>query len=1167
MRTIDRFCGKEFGYPVNKTLTYELKPLGKTRENIEKNSIILNDKDKLEKSEKVKKYIDRLHRTFIERVLESHTIDLSELERHIENLAAITDEEGKRNERKEIRDIEDKKRQEISEWFTKDKEYKTLWGTELFTESLPKITSDEEKENIKTFEKFTQYFTGYNTKRESIYSPLERHNTIGFRIINENFRTFLQNKKNLREGIIENDEILKTFPLSTKDIEKYNSAISGNPAKKIKGYNQRANELKDKEAPYLKQLYKNILAESSPLFTVEKFTSTEEVKETVRAFIESIEPLKEKTENLVKIQRKYDKILIQKKNLAKFSLITTGKPLTLMQALKAKNKEVKDEISIKEIEETFIEAIKEGLADDKEGFNKEKYFALLEPLEKILSAIKKLNLEKITDLQGNKKQVQPLKDFLTTTLEFYNHLKVCSPSEESMNEKDEAFYSSLEEIKEMLSPVTEILNKTRNFTTTKLSEEQKIPLNFDTPTLLNGWDINKEYTNNAMIFHDEKEDAFILGILNNKNKKKIIEKEGSGLKKMYYKYLPQPNKMIPHVVFSKKGLENFKPSEEILEGYKKGIHKKGESFDINFCHKLIDFFKDCIAKTEDWKVFDFKFSPTESYKDLSDFYSEINEQGYCITMKEVDRENLQKMNEEDSIYLFKITNRFLEKKAHGKSTREMILRALFDTKSNIQLNGNAEIFFRPQLIEPVVTHPKGSWLVNKQTKSGLTVPENTFRNIYNHLNRNEKLTEESQLLIDSGEIIYKKADRDIIKNARYSRESFRFHMPVTLNYKFRSAIAKTFNDSVRSLIQNDKSINILAITRGENNLIYCVLMNQENEVLLEKSFNIMESSNKQVNFKHKLKTIEEKRMKEREEWQEITKIADTKKGYLALVISEITKIMVENNAILVTEDLSSDFKDSRMKIETNTYKTFETELINKLSCFYNKHKEKGECGSIENPYQLTPPAKDFTKAGTQFGWVFFLNPAYISKISPETGFINIFRFKDITNFEKRKKFLGTFKRITLNKDALELEYEMSDFNKDFKGTQTLVLNGSRNLWSKEEKKYSEIDLNKTVKTSLSMIDCDENTDITEKIKRLPFTLTNNTALELLIKGIEAASNMKTFSTDDYLYVDPTGNSSQINNKSMDFIASLNLAKKMNIMLKDEKIKPIKTKDYIKKLSE
>ena len=1167
MKAIDRFCGKEFGYPVNKTLTYELKPLGKTRENIEKNSVIVNDKDKLEKSEKVKKYIDRLHKSFIEKILETHEINLKDLEERIENFALITDTEERKNEKKEIQRIEGEKRKEISEWFLKNEEYKSLWGTELFTESLPKITNDQEKEDIKAFEKFTQYFASYNTKRESIYSPLEKRNTIAFRIINENFRIFLQNKKNLQEGIIDNDEILKKFPLSTKDINKYNIAISGNPAENIKGYNQKANELKDRETPYLKQLYKNILAESSPLFTVEKFTSTEEVKETVKTFIESIESLKEKTERLLKIQRKYEGIFIQRKNLAKFSIITTGKPLTLMQAFKAKDKEINDEISVKEIKETFIEAMKEGFIDEKDGFNREKYFALLEPLEKIINSIKKLDFSKITDLQGNKKQVYPLKDFLTSTLEFYNHLKICTPAEESTSEKDEAFYNSLEEIKEMLSPITEILNKTRNFTTMKLSEEQKIPLNFDTPTLLNGWDINKEYTNNAMIFYDEKEDSFILGILNNKNKKKITEKEGSGLKKMYYKYLPQPNKMIPHVVFSKKGLENFKPSEEILDGYKKGIHKKGESFDINFCHKLIDFFKDCIEKTEDWKVFNFKFSPTETYKDLSDFYNEINEQGYCITMKEIDRENLLKMNEEDAIYLFKITNRFLEKKAHGKSTREMILRALFDKKSNIQLNGNAEIFFRPRLIEPVITHPKGSWLVNKQTKSGLTLPGNTFRNIYNHLNKDEKLTDESRLLMESGEVIYKKADRDIIKNARYARETFRFHMPITINYMFRNAIGKTFNEGVRNLIQNDRSVNILAITRGENNLIYCVLINQDNEILLEKSFNIMESSKKQINFKHKLETIEQVRMKEREEWQEITKIADTKNGYLSLVISEITKLMIENNAILVTEDLSCDFKNSRMKIESNIYKTFESELINKLSCCYNKHKEKGECGSIENPYQLTPPAKDFTKAGTQFGWVFFLNPAYISKISPETGFINIFKFKDITNFEKRKKFLTAFKRITLKNDALELEYEMSDFNKNFKGKQSLILNGTRNLWSKEEKKYSEIDLNKTVRTSLAMIDCDENSDIITRIKELTFTLTNNTALELLIKGIEAAANMKTFSTDDYLYINPSNNPSANNKKSMDFIASLNLAKKMNMMLKNDKLKPLKTEEYIKNLTE
>ena len=39
--------------------------------------------------------------------------------------------------------------------------------------------------------------------------------------------------------------------------------------------------------------------------------------------------------------------------------------------------------------------------------------------------------------------------------------------------------------------------------------------------------------------------------------------------------------------------------------------------------KLIDWFKDAINRHEDWKNFNFNFSPTESYEDMSGFYKEV----------------------------------------------------------------------------------------------------------------------------------------------------------------------------------------------------------------------------------------------------------------------------------------------------------------------------------------------------------------------------------------------------------------------------------------------------------------------------------------------------------------------------------------------------------------
>lgn len=60
-------------YPVNKTVSFRLNPVGKTRELIEKHGIIENDSLKVRKAKLVRQYIDRYHRFFIERIITSET--------------------------------------------------------------------------------------------------------------------------------------------------------------------------------------------------------------------------------------------------------------------------------------------------------------------------------------------------------------------------------------------------------------------------------------------------------------------------------------------------------------------------------------------------------------------------------------------------------------------------------------------------------------------------------------------------------------------------------------------------------------------------------------------------------------------------------------------------------------------------------------------------------------------------------------------------------------------------------------------------------------------------------------------------------------------------------------------------------------------------------------
>ena len=43
-----------------------------------------------------------------------------------------------------------------------------------------------------------------------------------------------------------------------------------------------------------------------------------------------------------------------------------------------------------------------------------------------------------------------------------------------------------------------------------------------------------------------------------------------------------------------------------------------------------------------------------------------------------------------------------------------------------------------------------------------------------------------------------------------------------------------------------------------------------------------------------------------------------------------------------------------------------------------------------------------------FGFMFLLNPAYISRIDPFAGLLNIFNFNELTNSKKRYDFISKF---------------------------------------------------------------------------------------------------------------------------------------------------------------
>lgn len=494
-------------------------------------------------------------------------------------------------------------------------------------------------------------------------------------------------------------------------------------------------------------------------------------------------------------------------------------------------------------------------------------------------------------------------------------------------------------------------------------------------------------------------------------------------------------------------------------------------------------------------------------------------------------------------------------------------------KSNVQFCGGAQIYYRPALIKEEATHKKGSVIVNKISKEGFTINSDVYKNICSHFNHNTALSSEAKTLLDSGSVIYKTADRDLYKDRRYMYESFSFHCPVKINWQAKDINPLTFNKAVLDAIRSDDDVKILSVNRGENNLVYAVLMDKKGKVILDKSFNLIQSGKQNVNYKNKLIEKSKDRANSRTNWQEIDKIKDLKSGYLSFVIAEITRLIIENNAVLVLESLSNDFKSGRQFIESNIYQQFEMALVTKLSCIILKENEYGTPGSLEHPYQLVPKFTSFDNIFLQFGFVFFINPAYISKTDPESGIINFFNFNALTNNEKRIEFFKNFDNITVENDKLVFLYHPGNFNKDFKSIDLfkVIAAGKRNVWNPKTKKFEIIDLELEGKAVYENLLSYDYTNIAELFKDICCNgvLPHPAATERLLRVFMAAVSSRTFVLDDWQYISPMGNENEFTGKSFDFIAAYNLANKFKTILERSKdgeyLSNIKTVEYVSSL--
>lgn len=975
-------------------------------------------------------------------------------------------------------------------------------------------------ETLTIFKGFTTYFTDYFNIRKNMFKENGGASSICYRIVNvnasifyDNLKTFMciKEKAETEIALIEEEltELLDSWRLehifsedyynellAQKGIDYYNQ-ICGDVNKHMNLYCQQ-NKLKANVFKMTK-LQKQIMGISEKAFEIPPmYQNDEEVYAAFNGFISRLEEVKltDRLGNVLQNSNIYDtaKIYINARCYTNVSSYVYGGWGVIESAIerywyntiagkgqsKAKKieKAKKDNkfMSVKELDSIVSDYEPDyfnasNMDDDNSGRAFSGY-GVLGYFNKMSKLLANMSLHTITYDSGdslieNKETALNIKKDLDDIMSIYHWLQTFIIDE--VVEKDNAFYAELEDIYYELENIVTLYDRIRNYVTRKPYSTQKFKLNFASPTLASGWSRSKEFDNNAIILLRNNKYYIAIFNVNNKPDKQIIkgseeQRLSTDYKKMVYNLLPGPNKMLPKVfIKSDTGKRDYNPSSYILEGYEKNRHiKSSGNFDINYCHDLIDYYKACINKHPEWKNYGFKFKETTQYNDIGQFYKDVEKQGYSISWAYISEADINRLDEEGKIYLFEIYNKDLSSHSTGKDNlHTMYLKNIFseDNLKNIciELNGNAELFYRKSSMKRNITHKKDTVLVNKTyiNEAGVRVSltDEDYIKVYNYYNNDYVIdVEKDKKLVEILERIgHRKNPIDIIKDKRYTEDKYFLHLPITINYGVDD---ENINDKMIEYIAKHNNMNVIGIDRGERNLIYISVINNKGNIIEQKSFNLVNN----YDYKNKLKNMEKTRDNARKNWQEIGKIKDVKNGYLSGVISKIARMVVDYNAIIVMEDLNRGFKRGRFKVERQVYQKFENMLISKLNYLVFKEKKSDENGGILKGYQLTYLPKSALQIGKQCGCIFYVPAAYTSKIDPATGFINIFDFKKYSGsginakVKDKKEFLMSMNSIRyINEGSEEYEKighrELFAFSFDYNNFKTYNVSIPVNEWT------------------------------------------------------------------------------------------------------------------------
>lgn len=1162
-------------YSLSKTLRFELKPIGKTLEHIERKGLLTQDEQRAEEYEQMKGIIDRYHKAFITMCLRNCKIKVNNTDDELDSLeeysSLLSKSKRDADDEDKLEKIKENLRKQIVNAFKSGNTYGDLFKKELIKNHLPDfVTDEEEKQVVEHFCNFTTYFTGFHDNRKNMYSDEAKSTAIAYRLIHENFPRFFDNLRSFAK--ISESEVANRFPeiesafslylnvehiadmfhvdyfpvvLTQEQIDVYNNIIGGKTEEdgtKIQGINEYINLYNqyhpDVKLPFLKPLYKMILSDKVALsWLPEEFENDEEMLTAINDFYKSVQPvifgddencirhlltnIAEYNTDHIYISNDLGLTGISQQLFDQYSIFEDAIKDELRRNVKQTPKEKRNpellEERIKNLfkkEKSFSISYLDSLIKDKGEDTIESYYAklgafdrdgkqtvnLLTQIEMAYIAAKEVLDGKYDNINQSEEATKYIKDLLDAFKSLQHYIKPLLGSGEEA-EKDNVFSSQLLNVWEALDVVTPLYNKVRNWLTRKPYSTKKIKLNFENAQLLGGWDMNKEADYASVLLR--KNNQYYLAIMDKKHNHafdiETLPSDGACFEKIDYKLLPGANKMLPKVFFSKSRINEFAPSTDIQIAYRQETHKKGKNFNLADCHRLIDFFKQSIAKHEDWSKFPFHFSDTSTYEDISGFYREVEQQGYTIGFRKISESYIYRLVDEGKLYLFQIWNKDFSDYSKGTPNMHTLYwKALFD-KANLadvvyKLNGQAEVFYRKRSLQ----------------KENTTVHK-ALQPIKNKNTQNEKSTSTF--------------DYDIVKDRRYTVDKFHFHVPITINFK--SSGRPNINEHVLDIIRHHGIEHIVGIDRGERHLLYLSLIDLKGRIIKQMTLNEIKQQtggNYGTNYKELLAAREGDRAEARRNWKKIENIKDLKAGYLSQVVHVIAQMMVEYNAIVVLEDLNMGFMRGRQKIERSVYEQFEHMLIDKLNFYVDKKKEACAPGGLLHGLQLANKFESFNKLGKQSGCLFYVPAWNTSKIDPVTGFVNMLdaRYESV---ESSRRFFSRFDVIRYNeeKNWFEFTFDYNNFHAKLDGTKTqwtLCTYGSRIKTFRNPAKLNQWDNEEVVLTDeFKKVFANAGINIHGNLKEAICSLAKREHLEPLMhlmKLLLQLRNSKTNSEVDYM---------------------------------------------------